>query len=544
MRNKDIGFGKSTRNDLLKGVNILGNAVRVTLGPKGRNVIIQSENGGKPHITKDGVTVAKAIKVRNHLVNMGIDIIKDVSSRTNDVAGDGTTTSTVLAQAMINKGLELVDNNSVNPTELKRGMDLALGKAVEMIAELSQPITEREGLLRITNISANSDSEVGDIVGDALHQVGVNGAIMLARDNSSGKSSLCLNKGYTIDAGWINPYFAVKQINNVAVLKDPVILLSTEEISSTADIVHILEFCAANKRPLLLVAPDYSREVSAALISNHHQQVITCCAIKAPLFGDRRQELLIDIASYTGASVIDAAVGVSFKDCTPENLGKALLVSVSHDKTTIIVEETEEHAQRTNTRIATLENTLSQVEGSAYEISKLKGRITALNGMAATIKVGAYSEVEYGEKIDRIDDAIAAGRAALSEGVVAGGGVTLYHIADALSDMKGANDDQNKGIAIFLDSIRVPFEQILSNAAIDITDEISETIGKDAWWGVNASNGDIVNMYEAGIVDPARVTRTALENSVSVAGTLITTEASICLDHLEDISPFEQHISN
>lgn len=533
MRNKQVTFSGAARSKLLAGINILGDAVKVTLGPKGRNVVIEGDYGRPPHITKDGVTVAKAIQLPDYLENMGAQLIKEVSTKTNDMAGDGTTTSTVLAQAMINEGIKYVAAG-MNPMDLKRGMELALSKVLGKLPELALPVNAKN-LRLITNISANSDKDVGDVVADTLNAVGARGSITFGESNTA-ESVLELKHGYTFEGGWLAQYFINDPVTQSSVLDKPYILLVNEELTLVNDFVNVLGEIATSGRPLLVIARDCKDQAMATFVTNHVQGKLRCCVVRAPGFGDRRGQILEDLAIFTNGESVDTTKGVELKHLTLDMLGTADKVIIGKDTTTIIGSAGDDEA--INQRITDLNMQLDTLKNQTYEEEKMRARVASLNGVTANILIGASTELEHKEKRDRFDDAIAAGKAALEEGVVAGGGAVLINLSSLLVDMKGVNEDQTAGINIVYKAMQVPFNQILINANL----EPAALIGKltKPNYGVDASTGKVGNMITKGIIDPTKVTRVALSHSVSVAALILTTEASITLHDSESIDADEK----
>ena len=537
MRNKQISFGSEARAKMLEGVNALGNAVKVTLGPKGRNVVIVHEMGGKPHLTKDGVTVAKSIKFADQQMNVGAELIKEVSTLTNSAAGDGTTTSTVLAQAMVDEGAKML-TAGMSPIELKRGMDIALHVLLKKLPELRFEITP-ENLARVTNISANSDEDVGNTVAEALQKTGSKGSITL-EPGPGFDSWIEERQGYTFDRGYAHALFAENHDRGVVKLSQPLIYVSNDEINDLTPLLPLLETIAklTPRRPILFIAPEFSDVVIQTLTVNNSRNILNCCAVKAPGFGDRRFEYLEDLAAYTGAITVDTNKGITPERITLQDLGSANVVTVNRVETTII--DGAGVSEVIESRKAIIEEEMNNDETHQYRKDRLKERITSLSGIAVTIRMAAISEVALKEKKDRFDDAIAAGRAALDEGVVPGGGVTLLRLVTALDGVVGKNREQDAGIDIVRNAIQVPFHQILANAGLNSARYRPEEF--KGLEGVDASTGEVVDMLEAGIIDPAKVTRVALENSVSVAGNILTTEAIVMIDSTETLSAFEEHL--
>ena len=535
MRNKQLSFGTEARNKMMEGINELGNAVKVTLGPKGRNVVIVDDMGMRPHVTKDGVTVAKSIKFADQQKNVGSQMIKEVSELTNTLAGDGTTTSTVLAQAMVYEGNKFIATG-VSPMELKRGMDLALRTLLKKLPDMRYDITP-ENLYRITNISANSDTDVGDNVAKALNLAGSKGVITLEPANAF-DSWIEERQGYVFDRGWYNSTFAETHAKGVINYMEPKFIVSNDEITDLNSIVPLLEAAAKAKKTLIIIAPDFSPEVISALSVNNSRKILLACAIKAPGYGDRRSEYLEDVAIFTGTTLLNRSKGILPSTLTLDTLGTAKSITITKTNTAII--DGASDAETIAARIESLETEIADETTHPFQRDRLKERITSLAGIAVTIRMGAVSEIVLKEKKDRFDDAIAAGRAALEEGVVPGGGVTLIRLAKELEGLTGNNNEQNIGIGVIREALKVPFYQILRNAGIEPAryhiEEFTDV------QGVDASTGEIVNMLESGIIDPAKVTRVALENSISVAGVILTTEAIVYLDPKETISGYGEHL--
>lgn len=537
MRNKQISFGQAARNKMLEGVNELGNAVKVTLGPKGRNVVIIHDMGGKPHLTKDGVTVAKSIKFADQQKNVGAEMIKEVSTLTNTSAGDGTTTSTVLAQAMVNEGAKLL-TAGMSPIELKRGMETALQVLLKKLPELRFAITP-ENLSRVTNISANSDEDVGNTVAEALQKTGSKGSITL-EPGPGFDSWIEERKGYVFDRGYVNALFSEGHDRGLIKFSNAFVYVSNDDINDLAPLLPLLEEVTKQnpRRPILFIAPEFNDVVIQTLTVNNSRNILNCCAIKAPGFGDRRFEYLEDLAAYTGAMIVDTNKGVGAQRITINDLGSASTITISRNETAIIDGRgNDEHIEN---RKLIIEEEMNNADTAKYRVDRLKERLTSLAGIAVTIRMAAISEVALKEKKDRFDDAIAAGRAALDEGVVPGGGVTLLRLVSALDGVVGKNREQDSGIDIVRKAIQVPFHQILENAGINAARYRPEEF--EGLQGVDASTGEIVDMLEAGIIDPAKVTRVALENSVSVASNILTTEAIVMIDPSETLSAFEEHL--
>ena len=521
MSAKDVKFGDSARAKMIAGVNILADAVKVTLGPKGRNVVID-RSFGAPHITKDGVTVAKEITLKDKFENMGAQLVREVSSKTNDIAGDGTTTATVLAQAILNEGIKSV-TAGMNPMDLKRGIDIAVKTLVAEIKATAQPASDSKAIEQVGSISANSDTTVGKLIAQAMEKVGKEGVITV-EEGSGFEDALDVVEGMQFDRGYISPYFANKQDTLTAELENPYILLVDKKISNIRELITVLEAVAKTGKPLLIIAEDVEGEALATLVVNNMRGIIKVCAVKAPGFGDRRNAMLQDIAILTGGTVISEEIGMQLDQTTLEHLGTAHKVTVSKENTVIV--DGAGNAAQISDRVQQIR---AQIEESTseYDKEKLQERVAKLAGGVAVIKIGAATEVEMKEKKDRVDDALHATRAAVEEGVVAGGGVALVRAAAALDGVKGANDDQNVGISILRRAIEAPLRQIVSNAGDEPSVVINAVKNGQGNFGYNAATGEYGDMLEMGILDPAKVTRSALEHAASVAALMLTTECMI-----------------
>ena len=521
MSAKDVKFGDSARSKMLDGVNVLADAVKVTLGPKGRNVVLD-KSFGAPTVTKDGVSVAKEIELEDKFQNMGAQMVKQVASQTSDEAGDGTTTATVLAQAIVNEGHKAVAAG-MNPMDLKRGIDKAVTTAVDFVQKLSVPCADDNAIAQVGTISANGDENVGGIIAEAMEKVGKEGVITV-EEGQGINNELDVVEGTQFDRGYLSPYFVTNQDNMTAELDNPLILLHDKKISNIRDMLPLLESVAKVGKPLLIIAEDIEGEALATLVVNNLRGTVKAAACKAPGFGDRRKAMLEDIAILTGGTVISEEVGMSLEGATVEDLGNAKKVSLNKDNTTI-VDGAGEQANiegRVNQIRAQIEDTSSD-----YDKEKLQERVAKLAGGVAVIKVGAGSEVEMKEKKARVEDALHSTRAAVEEGVVPGGGVALVRALASLDKLKGDNDDQNVGINIAKKAFEMPLRQIVSNAGEEASVIISKVAeGKDSF-GFNAANSEYGDMIEMGILDPAKVTRTALQAAGSVAGMMITTEAMV-----------------
>lgn len=521
MSAKDVKFGDSARSKMIAGVNILADAVKVTLGPKGRNVVID-RSFGAPHITKDGVSVAKEITLKDKFENMGAQLVREVSSKTNDIAGDGTTTATVLAQAILNEGIKSV-TAGMNPMDLKRGIDLAVKTVVENIKQTAKPASDSKAIEQVGSISANSDTTVGSLIAQAMEKVGKEGVITV-EEGSGFEDSLDVVEGMQFDRGYISPYFANKQDTLTAELENPFILLVDKKVSNIRELITVLEAVAKTGKSLLIIAEDVEGEALATLVVNNMRGIIKVCAVKAPGFGDRRKAMLQDIAILTGGTVISEDIGMQLDQTSLEHLGTAHKVTVSKENTVIVdgAGNAGQIAERVQQIRAQIEESTSE-----YDKEKLQERVAKLAGGVAVIKIGAATEVEMKEKKDRVDDALHATRAAVEEGVVAGGGVALVRAAKALDGVTGANDDQNVGINILRRAIEAPLRQIVANAGDEPSVVINAVKNGEGNYGYNAATGEYGDMLEMGILDPAKVTRSALEHAASVAGLMLTTECMI-----------------
>jgi len=521
MSAKEIHFSDEARAKILHGVNILANAVKVTLGPKGRNVVLE-KSFGAPTVTKDGVSVAKEIELKDKFENMGAQMVKQVASKTSDVAGDGTTTATVLAQAMVREGLKAVAAG-MNPMDLKRGIDQAVEAAVAELKVISRPCSDNKEIAQVGTISANSDDSIGEIIAQAMEKVGKEGVITV-EEGKSLHNELDVVEGMQFDRGYLSPYFINKQETQKAELEDPYILLHDKKISNIRDLLPVLEAVAKSGKPLLIVAEDVEGEALATLVVNSLRGIIKVCAVKAPGFGDRRKAMLQDIAILTGATVIAEEVGLSLEKATLAELGTAKKVQVSKEETTLIDGAGSEADIK-----GRCEQIRAQVEEttSDYDKEKLQERLAKLAGGVALIKVGASTEMEMKEKKARVEDALHATRAAVEEGVVPGGGVALVRALGKLSNLKGTNKDQDVGITIARRAMEEPLRQIVANAGEEPSVVLNKVAGGTGNFGYNAANGEYGDMVAMGILDPTKVTRYALQNAASIAGLMITTEAMI-----------------
>jgi len=520
MSAKDVQFGESARHKMIEGVNVLADAVKVTLGPKGRNVIIAKAYGA-PHITKDGVTVAKEIELKDALQNMGAQMVKEVASKTADQAGDGTTTATVLAQAIVREGNKAVAAG-MNPMDLKRGIDQAVGAVVAELAKISVPCETTASIEQVGTISANSDNEIGKIIAEAMEKVGREGVITV-EDGKSLAMELDVVEGMQFDRGYLSPYFINQADKQEVVLDKPYILIYDKKISSIKEILPVLEQ-VAKVGPLFIICEDLEGEALATLVVNNMRGTIKVAAVKAPGFGDRRKEMMQDIAILTGGTVISEEVGMKLEDTKLEQLGQCGRVEISKDNTIVI--DGAGTAEAINDRVAVIRTQIENAT-SDYDKEKLQERLAKLSGGVAVIKVGAATEVEMKEKKDRVDDALHATKAAVEEGIVAGGGVALIRAKQAVLGLKGANHDQSVGIDIVLRAIEAPLRSIVENAGGESSVVVNEIANGATNYGFDASNATYGDMLEMGIVDPTKVTRCALQNAAGVAGLLLTTDCAI-----------------
>ena len=521
MTAKDVKFGDAARQGMLAGVNILADAVKTTLGPKGRNVVLD-KSFGAPTVTKDGVSVAKEIELDDKFENMGAQMVKEVASQTSDVAGDGTTTATVLAQSIVNEGLKSVAAG-MNPMDLKRGIDKAVKAAVEAIGGMAKPCEDSKAVAQVGTISANSDSGVGAIIAEAMEKVGKDGVITV-EEGSGFDDELDVVEGMQFDRGYLSPYFINNQDNMTAELESPHVLLVDKKISNIRDLIPLLEGVAKAGKPLLLIAEDVEGEALATLVVNNMRGIVKVAAVKAPGFGDRRKAMLQDIAVLTGGTVISEEVGLSLETATLDDLGTAKRVQISKENTTII--DGAGKADDIKGRVKQIEAQIEETS-SDYDREKLQERKAKLAGGVAVIKVGAGSEVEMKEKKARVEDALHSTRAAVEEGVVAGGGVTLIRALQAIGKVKGDNEEQNVGIQIAKRAMESPLRQIVANAGGEASVVVDKVKQGEGNFGFNAATGEYGDMIEMGILDPAKVTRSALQAAASVAGLMITTECMI-----------------
>jgi chaperonin GroEL len=521
MTAKDVKFGDTARRGMLTGVNTLADAVKVTLGPKGRNVVLD-KSFGAPTVTKDGVSVAKEIELSDKFENMGAQMVKEVASQTSDVAGDGTTTATVLAQSILNEGLKSVAAG-MNPMDLKRGIDKAVAAAVKEIEGLAQPCSDSKAIAQVGSVSANSDTQVGEIIAEAMDKVGKEGVITV-EEGSGLENELDVVEGMQFDRGYLSPYFVNNQDSMSAELEEPYILLFDKKISNIRDLLPILEAVAKAGKPLMIIAEDVEGEALATLVVNNMRGIVKVAAAKAPGFGDRRKEMLQDIATLTGGTVISEEVGLSLEGATLEDLGQAKRISLTKENTTVVdgSGQSDDIEARVNQIRTQIEETSSD-----YDREKLQERVAKLAGGVAVIKVGAATEVEMKEKKARVEDALHSTRAAVEEGIVPGGGVALVRALSAVEGLTGDNEDQNVGINLLRRAMEAPMRQIVANAGDEesvVVDKVKQMSGSE---GYNAATGEYGDMIKFGIPDPAKVTRTALQAAASVAGLMITTECMV-----------------
>ena len=521
MASKQVLFGDDARVRMVRGVNVLADAVKVTLGPKGRNVVLERAFGG-PTITKDGVSVAKEVELKDKFENMGAQMVKEVASKTSDNAGDGTTTATVLAQAIVDEGMKFVAAG-MSPMDLKRGIDKAVGAAIAELHTLSKPTTTSKEVAQVGAISANSDHEIGDIIAQAMEKVGKEGVITV-EDGKSLQNELEVVEGMQFDRGYLSPYFINNPDKQVALLENPYILLVEKKVSNIRDLLPILEQVAKSGRPLLIIAEDIEGEALATLVVNSIRGILKTVAVKAPGFGDRRKAMLEDIAILTGGTVISSDVGLTLEKATLNELGSAKKVEVNKESTTIIDGAGKE--DQIEARVKQIRKQMEETS-SDYDREKLQERVAKLAGGVALIKVGAATEVEMKEKKARVEDALHATRAAVEEGVVAGGGVALIRAKQAIKEIKGDNPEQDAGIKIVLRAMEEPMRQIVRNAGDEPSVVVDRVANGKGNFGFNAQTGEYGDMIEMGVLDPTKVTRTALQNAASVASLILTTECMI-----------------
>jgi len=521
MAAKQVLFGDDARVRIVRGVNVLANAVKTTLGPKGRNVVLE-RSFGAPTVTKDGVSVAKEIELKDKFENIGAQLVKDVASKTSDNAGDGTTTATVLAQAIVMEGLKYVAAG-FNPIDLKRGIDKAVAAAVAEPKKQSKPVTTSKEIAQVGSISANSDASIGQIIADAMDKVGKEGVITV-EDGKSLENELDVVEGMQFDRGYLSPYFINSPEKQVAVLEDPYVLIFDKKISNIRDLLPVLEQVAKSSRPLLIIAEDVEGEALATLVVNNIRGILKTTAVKAPGFGDRRKAMLEDIAILTGGTVISEETGMSLEKAGLAELGQAKRIEVGKENTTII-----DGAGDSKSIEARVKQVRIQIEEatSDYDREKLQERVAKLAGGVAVIRVGAATEVEMKEKKARVEDALHATRAAVEEGVVAGGGVALLRAKQAIADLKGDTPDQNAGIKLILRAVEEPLRTIVTNAGEEASVVVSNVLNGTGNYGYNAATGEYTDLVEQGVLDPTKVTRTALQNAASVASLLLTAEAAV-----------------
>ncbi len=521
MAAKQVLFGDDARVKMVRGINVLADAVKVTLGPKGRNVVLERAFGG-PTVTKDGVSVAKEVELKDKFENMGASMVREVASKTSDNAGDGTTTATVLAQAIVDEGMKFVAAG-MNPMDLKRGIDKAVAAAIEQLKVLSKPTTTNKEIAQVGSISANSDSEIGEIISEAMDKVGKEGVITV-EDGKSLKNELEVVEGMQFDRGYLSPYFINVPEKQAAVFENPFILLHDKKISNIRELLPVLEQVAKAGRPLVIIAEDIDGEALATLVVNSIRGILKVVAVKAPGFGDRRVAMLEDIAVLTGGTVISSTVGLSLDKATLAQLGSAKKVEVTKENTTII--DGAGSAENIENRVL---NIRTQIEAatSDYDREKLQERVAKLAGGVALIKVGAATEVEMKEKKARVEDALHATRAAVEEGIVPGGGVALIRAKQAIIGLKGDNDEQNAGIRIVLRAMEEPLRQIVKNAGEEPSVVVNQVAQGEGNYGYNAQTGEYGNLVEMGVLDPTKVTRTALQNAASVASLILTTDCMV-----------------
>jgi len=521
MAAKDVRFGDDVRQKMVNGVNIIANAVKITLGPKGRNVVLERSYGA-PTITKDGVSVAKEIELKDKFENMGAQMVKEVASKTSDIAGDGTTTATVLAQAIIREGMKSVAAG-MNPMDLKRGIDKAVEAAVAELKAMSKPCTTSKEIAQVGSISANSDASIGQIIADAMDKVGKEGVITV-EDGSGLQNELDIVEGMQFDRGYLSPYFINNADRQIALLENPFVLLYDKKISNIRDLLPALEQVAKAGRPLLIIAEDIDGEALATLVVNNIRGILKTCAVKAPGFGDRRKAMLEDIAILTGGTVIAEELGLKLENIKLEDLGQAKRIEVGKEDTIII--DGAGNESNIKSRIDQIKKQADDAT-SDYDKEKLQERVAKLAGGVALIKVGATTEIEMKEKKARVEDALHATRAAVEEGIVAGGGVALIRARAAIAKVKGDNHDQDAGVKIVLRAVEEPLRQIVANAGVEPSVVVNNVEAGKGNYGFNAANETYGDLVEMGVLDPTKVTRSALQNAASVAGLMLTTECMI-----------------
>ena len=529
MAAKEVKFGNNARQKMMAGINVLADAVRITLGPKGRNVVLD-KSFGAPTVTKDGVSVAKEIELEDNFENMGAQMVKEVASHTSDVAGDGTTTATVLAQAIFREGLKAV-SAGFNPMDLKRGIDKATRAVVEKLESISEPCTDNKAIAQVGTISANSDLSVGEIIAEAMGKVGKEGVITV-EEGSGLDNELEIVEGMQFDRGYLSPYFINQAESQSVELEDPYILLFDKKIANIRDLLPLLEGVAKSGRPLLVIAEDIEGEALATLVVNNIRGIVKVAGVKAPGFGDRRKAMLQDIAILTGGQVIAEEVGLSLEKATLEDLGNAKKVQITKDNTTLI-----DGAGTGSDIKSRIDQINREIEDSTsdYDKEKLQERVAKLSGGVAVVKVGAATEIEMKEKKARVEDALHATRAAVEEGVVTGGGVAFIRARVSLEGLEGDNDDQNVGINILKKALEEPLRQIVSNAGNDASVVLNEVAKGEGNYGYNAATNEYGDLVKMGIIDPTKVTRFALQNAASVTGLLLTTEAMVAEAPQDDV---------
>ena len=529
MAAKEVQFGNNARQKMMAGINVLADAVRITLGPKGRNVVLD-KSFGAPTVTKDGVSVAKEIELEDNFENMGAQMVKEVASQTSDVAGDGTTTATVLCQAIFREGLKAV-SAGFNPMDLKRGIDKATRAVVEKLESISEPCKDNKAIAQVGTISANSDPSVGEIIANAMEKVGKEGVITV-EEGSGLDNELEIVEGMQFDRGYLSPYFINQAESQSVELEDPYILLFDKKISNIRDLLPLLEGVAKSGRPLLVIAEDIEGEALATLVVNNIRGIVKVAGVKAPGFGDRRKAMLQDIAILTGGQVIAEEVGLSLEKATLEDLGNAKKVQITKDNTTLI-----DGAGTGSDIKSRIDQINKEIEDSTsdYDKEKLQERVAKLSGGVAVVKVGAPTEIEMKEKKARVEDALHATRAAVEEGVVTGGGVAFIRARVSLEDLEGDNDDQNVGINILKKALEEPLRQIVSNAGKDASVVLNEVAKGKGNYGYNAATNEYGDLVKMGIIDPTKVTRFALQNAASVTGLLLTTEAMVAEAPQDDV---------
>ena len=521
MSAKEVKFGEAARGAKLRGVNILADAVRVTLGPKGRNVVLD-KSFGAPTVTKDGVSVAKEIELKDKFENMGAQMVKEVASKTSDVAGDGTTTATVLAQSMLREGFKAVAAG-MNPMDLKRGIDKAVIATVKELHNMSKPCADHKEIAQVGTVSANSDESIGSIIAESMEKVGKEGVITV-EEGKTLDNELEVVEGMQFDRGYLSPYFINDQDAMQTDMENPLILIHDKKISNIRDMLPVLEATAKASRPLLVIAEDVDGEALATLVVNNIRGIVKVCAVKAPGFGDRRKAMLQDLAILTGGQVISEEVGMSLESCSLDDLGSAKRVQVTKENTTVIdgggsKDDIEGRVNQVRVQI--------EEATSDYDKEKMQERVAKLAGGVAVIKVGAATEIEMKEKKARVEDALHSTRAAVEEGVVPGGGVAFVRCLDVLANVKGANTDQDVGIDIVKRAVEEPLRQIVNNAGEEGSVVLNNVVAKKGNYGYNATTGEYGDMIEMGILDPTKVTRAALQNAASISGLMITTEAMV-----------------